>query len=109
MQRNEEASLDNLSEQDTEHSSRPVAKFSGTGGVHVAIWKHRSEQGSDRYSIRIDRTYKTDNGYKTTGYLRDSDLLRVTKLLGAADDWIEQDRAKFRASVAQSQDQGQDR
>lgn len=49
-------------------SSRPAAKFSGTGGLSVAVWKHKTEQGSDRYSIRIDRTYKDEAGFKTTAY-----------------------------------------
>ena len=87
-----------------DQSSRPAAKFHGTGGINVAVWKHRTDQGIDRYSIRIDRTYKDGDEFKTTQYLRDGDMLRVQKLLGQADDWIEQDKARHRASA--SQDQG---
>ena len=90
-------------------SSRPAARFSGTGGISVAVWKHKTDDGWDRYSVRVDRSYKDDEGeFQSTPYLRDLDLLRVQKLLGAADDWIEQDKAKYRAS-AQSTDQGQGR
>lgn len=88
-------------------AARPAAKFSGSGGLHVAVWKHKSEQGYDRYSVRIERTYKDDEGYKSTDYLRDGDLLRVQKLISQADDWIEQDKAKFRSGA--SQDEGQTR
>lgn len=87
-------------------SSRPAAKFSGSGGLHVAVWKHKSEQGYDRYSVRVERTYKDGDGYQSTDYLRDADLLRVRKLLDDADNWIEQDKAKFRASASQEQGQG---
>lgn len=84
-----------------EQASRPAARFSGTGGLNVAVWKHKSEQGMDRYSIRIDRSYKDDAGYKTTSYLRDGDLLRVQKLLSQADDWIEQEKIKHRSAPSQ--------
>lgn len=77
--------------------ARPIAKFSGSGGLNVAVWKHKTNGGADHYSIRLDRTYKNDAGaYETTSYLREGDLLRAQKLLGQVDDWIEQDRAKHR-------------
>lgn len=79
---------------------RPNARFSGSGGVSVAVWKSRNDDGRDRYSVRIDRSYKKDDGtYKSTPYLNDSDLLRAQQLLGLADDWIEQDKAKSRAAT----------
>lgn len=78
-------------------ATRPVVKFSGTGGLSVAVWKHKGESGADHYSIRMDRNFKNDGGeYESTPYLREGDLLRAQKLLSQADDWIEQDRAKFR-------------
>jgi hypothetical protein len=85
-------------------STRPAAKFSGWGGLNVAVWKQKSDSGPDFYSVRIDRTYKNDaGGFETTPYLRASDLLRAQKLLGKADDWIEQDRAKHRTPGGQDQ------
>ena len=81
--------------------SRPVASFSGSGGLNVAVWKQKSDSGYDHYSVRLERSYKDDAGnYKSTLYLREGDLLRAQKLLGQADDWIEQDRAKQRASAS---------
>ena len=92
-----------------EHSNstpaRPIATFSGSGGLNVAVWKQKEkgENDFDHYSIRMDRSYKQDDGtYKTTSYLRESDLLRVGKLLEQADEWIEQDRAKQRVTNAQN-------
>lgn len=77
--------------------ARPIVKFNGSGGLNVAVWKHKSEGGADHYSIRMDRTFKNDAGeYESTPYLREGDLLRAQKLLGQVDDWIEQDRARLR-------------
>ena len=79
---------------------RPVAKFSGSGGIQLAVWKHKSESGRDNYSVRIERSYKGDDEeFQSTNYLRDGDLLRAQKLLSQADDWIESDRSKQRASA----------
>jgi hypothetical protein len=81
--------------------ARPNAKFSGSGGLNVAVWKHKADGGAEHYSIRMDRTFKSDAGqYESTPYLREGDLLRAQKLLSQADDWIEQDRAKHRGGQA---------
>lgn len=86
-------------EQTATGSSRPVATFSGSGGLNVAVWKQKSDSGYDHYSVRLERSYKDDTGnFKSTLYLREGDLLRAQKLLGQADDWIEQDRAKQRSA-----------
>ncbi len=80
---------------------RPIATFRGSGGLSVAVWKNRSSAEIDNYSIRIERSYKDgkegDDKFSYTQSLRDIDLLRVQKLLNEADNWIEQDKAKFRA------------
>ena len=83
---------------ESESSIRPAAKFDGSGGLHVAVWKHNSENGPAHYSIRIDRSFRKDGGdIESTQYLRDGDLLRARKLLDQADLWIEQDKAKYRS------------
>jgi hypothetical protein len=77
--------------------TRPIAKFTGSGGLSAAVWKHKTDGGAEHYSIRMDRTFKNDGGdYESTPYLREGDVLRAQKLLGQVDDWIEQDRAKNR-------------
>ena len=83
-------------------STRPQAKFNGSGGISVAVWKQKTDSGPEHYSVRIDRTFKNSaDAYESTPYLREGDLLRVQKLLGQVDDWIEQDRAKFRSTQGQ--------
>jgi hypothetical protein len=81
---------------------RPVAKFSGSGGMNAAVWKRKADNGIEHYSVRLDRAFRTAEGqWETTPYLREGDLLRARKLLDQVDDWIEQDRAKFRAGQRQ--------
>jgi hypothetical protein len=95
-QQQQEASPESASTESTT-GARPIAKFNGSGGLSVAVWKHKVEGGGEHYSIRMDRTFKNDAGeYESTPYLREGDLLRAQKLMGQADDWIEQDRAKHR-------------
>lgn len=76
--------------------TRPVAKFTGSGGLSVAIWKSKSEQGYDNYSIRLERNYKDGEEFKSTSYLRSDDLLRAAQLLEDADRWVEQDKGRQR-------------
>ncbi|HUP77208.1 MAG TPA: hypothetical protein VM260_01515 [Pirellula sp.] len=96
-----QGNVTNLNEHTNSPPVRPVVSFSGSGGLDVAVWKQKGESEFDHYSVRIDRSYKQEDGnYKTTSYLRESDLLRVGKLLEQADDWIEQDRAKQRSANA---------
>jgi hypothetical protein len=83
-----------------QQSSRPVAKFSGTGGLHVAVWKNKTDNGADVYSVKMERNYKdADGNYHSTPYLRDSDLLRAEKLLELADAWIEQDKGRQHTQI----------
>ena len=99
----EQEVVTNLNEQSNSTPTRPVANFTGSGGIQVAVWKHKSANDHDVYSIRIERSYKDDDGnYKSTAYLRDNDLLRVGKLLELADDWIEQDKSRQRPAAAAS-------
>jgi hypothetical protein len=92
---------------ETDATSRPIQKFDGSGGLHVAIWKHPSENGPAHYSTRLDRSFRKDGGdIESTPYLRDGDLLRAQKLLEQADAWIEQDKAKYRSRGAQEPNTG---
>lgn len=81
-------------------SLRPVATFSGSGGIRVAIWKNKMDNGVDHYSVKLERNYKDAEGeFHSTPYIGENDLLRAQKLLSDADSWIEQDRAKQRATL----------
>ncbi len=84
-------------------SMRPIVSFSGSGGINVAVWKNKAENGSEHYSVRIERNFKDGNGnFQSTAYLRAGDLLRTQSLLIQADTWIEQDKAKNRSANATS-------
>lgn len=78
---------------------RPQVEFKGSGGLKVAVWKYRNEDGPDSYSAAITRTYRDKEGeFHTVPHLHDSDLLRVSKLLEQADQWIEQDKSRTRTA-----------
>lgn len=81
-------------------ATRPIVSFQGSGGLQVAVWKNKSDSGIDNYSVRIERNYKVGETFRSSAYLRDSDLLRAEKLLSQADAWIEQDKQKLRGSGA---------
>ena len=75
---------------------RPIQTFTGSGGLRVAIWKKKGEHG-DFYSAKIERRYMgSDQQWQSTESLRADDLLRASKMLQDADQWIEQDKQKQR-------------
>jgi hypothetical protein len=99
-------SMTTTENQEQTSNIRPASSFQGSGGIHVAVWKNKTENDQDVYSVKIDRRYRDDKDgeFKSTAYLRASDLLRTQKLLDEADAWIEQDKAKSRiANTATSQ------
>ncbi len=80
-------------------SSRPAAKFTGSGGISAAVWKRRAESGTEHYSVRLERSFKNaQDQWESTPYLREGDLLRAAKLLEQVDEWIEQDRSRLRGA-----------
>ena len=96
-------SIDETKEENasTETTGRPAARFTGNGGLSVAVWAHKNDNGLTNYSVRLDRSYKGDDGnYQSTPYLRDNDLLRAQKLLAQADDWIEQEKGRGRGQAS---------
>lgn len=81
-------------------SSRPAARFTGSGGLSVGIWTNKADNGMTNYSVRLEKSYKGDDGqFHSTPYLRDNDLLRAQKLLEQADEWIEQDKGRVRGQA----------
>jgi hypothetical protein len=100
---------DDFPPKETDGAARPMAKFTASGGISAAVWKHKTDSGVEHYSVRIDRSFKNNNDqWESTPYLREGDLLRAQKLLGLADDWIEQDRAKYRSGQGQARGAGRE-
>lgn len=101
-----ESETNDIQSETNPSSNRPIAKFNGTGGLQLAVWKQRNDAGRDHYSIMLERSYKSAEGeFKSTQYLREGDLLRAAKLIEEADRWIEQDRTKARGTnSAQTED-----
>lgn len=84
---------------DTEQSSRPAAKFSGSGGIQVAVWKQRTDEGREYFTIKMERSYMDGDGnFQSTPYLRDGDLLRAARVLEQADQFVEQEKSRMRSA-----------
>ncbi|MEP3477813.1 MAG: hypothetical protein ABJZ55_01060 [Fuerstiella sp.] len=79
---------------------KPVAKFEATGGLLVAVWKN-DNGGKVTYSSSIEKSYRADSGdYRNTQNLYGNDLLRLSRLLQLADDWIEEAKGRKRGDVS---------
>lgn len=55
----------------------PIKEFRAPGGVKAAIWRNKVERGdliTVQHSVKIQRRYKADTGWKTTEYFRPQDL-----------------------------------
>lgn len=91
-------------QQEQTNPNRPIMSFQGSGGIHLAVWKNKTESNVDTYSVKIERRYKDDKDgeFKSTSYLGASDLLRAANLLEQADAWIEADKQKSRLTSQSS-------
>ena len=88
-------------QQGTQSNSRPSARFTGSGGLNVSVWSNKNENGLTNYSVRLEKSYKGEDGqFHSTPYLRDNDLLRAQKLLEQADQWIEQEKGRVRGQAS---------
>jgi hypothetical protein len=58
-----------------------------SGTLQVTIWRNLAEKGN-WYSVKLTRSYKTDEGYRDTDNLGHDDLLLAAKLLDMAHTWI---------------------
>ena len=67
-------------------NNKPIHNIKANG-LDVAVWEG-DYKGEPTYSVTIQRSYKTDDGYKNTGFLRKTDLLIAGRLLGQAFDYI---------------------
>ena len=92
-------------EQSEVTTSRPAAKFSGSGGLQAAVWRHRSDDGREYFTTKLERSYMDGDGnFQSTNYLRDGDLLRAARILEQADAYVEQEKAKSRGVARNNED-----
>lgn len=71
------------------------------GSLHASIWLNTSQQGGNTfYTTTIERRYREDNDYKSTGSYNHDDLLNVAKLAKRAEEWIATKMAENRTSAA---------
>ena len=78
-------------------NNKPVYK-SEFWPVSAAVWRNQSNDGkSTWYSVTLERTYKDNDEWKSTGNLNRDDLLLAGKALNQAHSWICSTEAKERA------------
>ncbi|HLJ92758.1 MAG TPA: hypothetical protein VKU02_06130 [Gemmataceae bacterium] len=68
-----------------------------SGALTVTIWKNDGENGP-WYSCVPSRSYKQGDQWVETNSYSGDDLLRLTKLLDKADDWIMNELAAAKAA-----------
>ena len=73
---------------DRETESKPPVFSQKRGRLKLAIWANEASDGKCRHSVEITRTYKVDEGFRSTARLDSRDLLVAARLAVAADDWI---------------------
>jgi len=57
------------------------------GRLKLTVWANDTEQGP-RFSSEITRSWKEDDGYRSTTRLDERDLLPASRLAQLADDWV---------------------
>jgi len=58
------------------------------GRLHLAIWARQDKNGTVRFSVKLSRNYKTENGFRETSSLDQSDLLNAIALLTTAQNLL---------------------
>ena len=67
-------------------NNRPIHSIK-SGGLDISIWENNFKDNTS-YSVTMQRSYKTDDGWKQTNFLRKHDLLLASRLLEKAFDYI---------------------
>jgi len=57
------------------------------GNLQATIWRNLAERGN-WYSVKLSRSFKTDEGFRDTDNLGYDDLLTAGKVLDLAHTWI---------------------
>lgn len=71
---------------DGETGHGPAQEFR-FGRVKCTVWKNSGATG-DWFSVQLSRSYKTDDGWKTTTAMGRLDLLPAAQLFEQAAQWI---------------------
>lgn len=58
------------------------------GRIRASIWANKTGQGATRHNVTVQRLFKDESGWKSTGSLGRDDLLLAGKVLNAAHTWI---------------------
>ena len=68
--------------------TKPVKKFSA-GAIQVAVWENEGKEGTQFYSVSMDRRYKDKNDeWKSTSSLKAADLPKAVLALNKAYEYL---------------------
>ena len=73
-------------------NKKPIKKFK-SDAVEGAIWRNQ-KNGKTRYCIDLSKSYKTDDGYKSTKVFLQKDLTSIVKIASHAFSWIKEQTQK---------------
>ncbi len=65
----------------------PIKKIK-IGGVEVAVWENKSQEGNKFYNTTMERNYKDGEEWKKTNSLRDNDLPKAILALQKAYEFV---------------------
>jgi len=69
------------------HTMTSIAHKFRISSLQPTIWRNLSDKGN-RYTVKLTRGYKVDDGWRETDNLGFDDLLPAIKLLDQAHSWI---------------------
>ncbi len=70
-------------------SNKPILTVSAGGGVKASVWKNNnSADGSDFYSVTLNRSYEKDGEWNETQSFRRDDLPKLEYALNKAYEFI---------------------
>lgn len=66
---------------------KPVKRFR-LGFIKAAIWENENKNGNTFYNVKLNRTYKDGDEYRSTDNLTPGDLQNAREVLQKASEWI---------------------
>ncbi|MBI3657339.1 MAG: hypothetical protein HY232_13050 [Acidobacteria bacterium] len=76
----------------TSTNTKPEKKFR-IGALSAAIWKNQTAEGKPFYSVTFERSYRSEDGVKSTDGFNHGDLLNVAQLATRAEAYLAEQTA----------------
>ncbi|MEM9128560.1 MAG: hypothetical protein AAGA97_02430 [Pseudomonadota bacterium] len=77
-------------------TNKPLTKIKDSL-ITATVWHNKTDEGKDRYSVDLSRSYEKDNQWHDTNKFGPAELLRAARLAEAAYDFIRDHRQGVQA------------